>query len=130
MRQHVFPLQVIMSAGLLLVHGITRWSVSLTQHTITLTDAATSLNSSTDPHVIVRVRTVRESSIPGPVCGGRSGRAEATFGRDEVLSRWVKADLPRSYHPPPQRPTRRVGEGVPGGVREALEAAKTPSTGG
>ncbi|KAK8395425.1 hypothetical protein O3P69_006222 [Scylla paramamosain] len=48
-------LEVIMSAGLLLVHGITRWSVSLSQHTITLTDAATSLNSSTDPHVIVRL---------------------------------------------------------------------------
>ncbi|XP_063878280.1 3-hydroxy-3-methylglutaryl-coenzyme A reductase-like isoform X2 [Scylla paramamosain] len=47
--------KVIMSAGLLLVHGITRWSVSLSQHTITLTDAATSLNSSTDPHVIVRL---------------------------------------------------------------------------
>lgn len=48
--------KVIMSAGLLLVHGITRWSVSLSQHTITLTDAATSqFNSSTDPHIIVRL---------------------------------------------------------------------------
>ncbi|KAG0728795.1 3-hydroxy-3-methylglutaryl-coenzyme A reductase [Chionoecetes opilio] len=67
--------KIIMSAGLLLVHGITRWSVSLSHHTITLTDAATSLNSSTDPHVIVRRlgtleapeqrELLREGKVPG-----------------------------------------------------------------
>ncbi|KAK8729133.1 hypothetical protein OTU49_008642 [Cherax quadricarinatus] len=46
--------KVIMSAGLLLVHGITRWSLSLSSNTVTLMDNA-SFNSSTDPHVIVRL---------------------------------------------------------------------------
>ncbi|KAK7082266.1 hypothetical protein SK128_026046 [Halocaridina rubra] len=46
--------KVIMSAGLLLVHGITRWSLSLTMNTATLSDSAAAFNSSADPHVIVR----------------------------------------------------------------------------
>ncbi|XP_064110644.1 3-hydroxy-3-methylglutaryl-coenzyme A reductase-like isoform X1 [Macrobrachium nipponense] len=47
--------KVIMSAGLLLVHGITRWSLSLSVNTMTLSDSAAAFNSSTDPHVIVRL---------------------------------------------------------------------------
>ncbi|XP_068245699.1 3-hydroxy-3-methylglutaryl-coenzyme A reductase-like isoform X3 [Palaemon carinicauda] len=47
--------KVIMSAGLLLVHGITRWSLSLSANTMTLSDSAAAFNSSTDPHVIVRL---------------------------------------------------------------------------
>ncbi|XP_071541637.1 3-hydroxy-3-methylglutaryl-coenzyme A reductase isoform X2 [Panulirus ornatus] len=47
--------KVIMSAGLLLVHGITRWSLCLSANSVTLKDTAASFNSSTDPHVIVRL---------------------------------------------------------------------------
>lgn len=47
--------KVIMSAGLLLVHGITRWSLSLTVNTMTFSDSAAAFNSSADPHVIVRL---------------------------------------------------------------------------
>nr|XP_045613504.1 3-hydroxy-3-methylglutaryl-coenzyme A reductase-like isoform X2 [Procambarus clarkii] len=47
--------KVIMSAGLLLVHGITRWSLSLTSNTVTMLESSASFNSSTDPHVIVRL---------------------------------------------------------------------------
>ncbi|KAG7171922.1 3-hydroxy-3-methylglutaryl-coenzyme A reductase-like, partial [Homarus americanus] len=47
--------KVIMSAGLLLVHGITRWSFSLAPNTITMMNEAASSNYSSDPHVIVRL---------------------------------------------------------------------------
>ncbi|XP_037796115.1 3-hydroxy-3-methylglutaryl-coenzyme A reductase-like [Penaeus monodon] len=47
--------KVIMSAGLLLVHGITRWSLSLTDSSSSTQDVPQSFNSSTDPHIIVRL---------------------------------------------------------------------------
>ncbi|CAL4119695.1 unnamed protein product [Meganyctiphanes norvegica] len=44
--------KVIMSAGLLLVHGITRWTYSISASTFD--PMALQLNSTTDPHIIVR----------------------------------------------------------------------------
>ncbi|KAK4304019.1 hypothetical protein Pmani_024012 [Petrolisthes manimaculis] len=47
--------KVIMSAGLLVVHAVTRWSLTLTSDSLNLSNAARALNSSSEPHVVVRL---------------------------------------------------------------------------